>query len=127
MTNKERLEEIKEHFAYCMDEGLLFAEQEEKLLEELYEQSERVQELEKDIEEWKIVNDSWEEINTSLAKQNKRYKQALEEIVQTSITIPDYKEHSLHAEIVAYEALKGESDAFRALEVKQENPNNSWF
>ena len=42
MRVSERLEEIKEHFAYCMDEGLLFAEQEEKLLEELYEQAERV-------------------------------------------------------------------------------------
>jgi hypothetical protein len=41
-------------------------------------QAERVQELEKDIKEWKIVNESWEEINTNLAEQNKRYREALE-------------------------------------------------
>ena|SRR5690625_2398531 len=39
---------------------------------------ERVQELEKDIKEWEIVNESWEEINTQIVEQNKRYREALE-------------------------------------------------
>lgn len=43
----------------------------------LIEQAKRVQELEKDIKEWEIVNESWEEINTHLVEQNKRYLGAL--------------------------------------------------
>jgi len=34
---KERLNEIKEHFSYCIDTGLSIGEQEEELLFELYE------------------------------------------------------------------------------------------
>jgi len=71
--SKERLEEIKEHFAYCMDEGLLFAEQEEKLLEELYTQAERVE----------IVSDTLNQevaYSAKLERQNKRYRDYLKQI-----------------------------------------------
>jgi hypothetical protein len=76
MTDKERLEKIKVKY----NAGKLGEFIDSKLVNphDLKYLIERVQELEKDIEEWKIVNDSWEEINTSLAKQNQRYKQALE-------------------------------------------------
>lgn len=46
---KERLEVIKEHFKYCIDHGITLAEQEEKLLNELYQQAERGIELENEI------------------------------------------------------------------------------
>ncbi len=38
---KKRLDEIKEHFSYCIDTGLSIGEQEEKLLFELYETIEK--------------------------------------------------------------------------------------
>ena len=70
---KERLEEIKEHFAHCMDEGLLFAEQEEKLLEELYEQAERNLTAQETVE---ILGES---LKQSI-EQNKRYREFLEDM-----------------------------------------------
>src|SRR5699024_10099865 len=91
ITDKERLEEIKEHFAYCIDEGLLFAEQEERLLDELYkkieEQAKRVDELERknyDLREdlagrHSTVEELNEKIN-SLWIQNKRYRMSVEKI-----------------------------------------------
>ncbi len=39
------LQEIKEHFSYCIDEGLTIGESEEKLLNELYA---KVEQLEKE-------------------------------------------------------------------------------
>lgn len=78
MTYKERLEEIKNHFAYCMDEGLLFAEQEEKLLEELYKQAERVDELEVDLSYYKMSTEHYE----YMEQQNKRYSKALEDALR---------------------------------------------
>lgn len=71
--SKERLEEIKEHFAHCMDEGLLFSEQEEKLLEELYEQAERNLTAQETIE---MLGES---LKQSI-EQNKRYYELLESI-----------------------------------------------
>lgn len=70
----------------------------------------RVQELEKDIKEWEIVNESWEEINTQIVEQNKRYREALEEISNA-----DWNSEGLDAEReldkvtdVAIKALEGE-------------------
>lgn len=40
-------------------------------------QAKRAQELERDIKEWETVNESWEEINTTLVEQNKRYREYL--------------------------------------------------
>jgi len=77
-------------------------------------QAERVQELEKDIKEWEIVNESWEEINTVLGRQNKRYREALEEIVyqenlkETNVFGYDHEDISSYVEEVARKALEGE-------------------
>jgi hypothetical protein len=35
-VKKYTVQEIKEHFNYCMEEGLMFGEQEETLLEQIY-------------------------------------------------------------------------------------------
>lgn len=102
--SKERLEEIRTRLKYglgCLkhlrreilnsdDESL---KDQINLLENdikyLFEQAERVQELEKDIKEWEIVNECWEEINENLAEQNKRYREVLEEIASKRMTYAD--------------------------------------
>lgn len=43
-----------------------------------------------------------------LKKQNKHFRKALEEILESTMTIPDYREHSYHAERTAFKALKAE-------------------
>lgn len=78
--SKERLKNIDENkeLNVCGITGKpLSVELSIKEYSYLYTQAERVQELEKDVSEWKIVNEQWEKINTSLVEQNKRYREAI--------------------------------------------------
>lgn len=75
MTDKERSKEIKAVVERIRHQDINW----------LIKQAERVQELEekniqleKDIKEWGIVNECWEEINTRLIEQNKHYREANE-------------------------------------------------
>lgn len=78
------------------------------VLQDKEDLKERVQELEKDIEEWKIVNDSWEEINTSLVKQNKRYREAIENALEELNNSPRLSLEGLEAMEILDDALEGE-------------------
>lgn len=73
-----RLREIKDHFSYCVDNGLTIGEQEEKLLRELYE---RVKDQPRIIKNCKDQIKVTQELNDDLRKENERYKQAVEEIL----------------------------------------------
>ncbi|SRR5699024_10554390 len=102
--NKERLEEIKEHFAHCMDEGLLFAEQEEKLLEELYEQAERNLTAQETVE---ILGES---LKQSI-EQNKRYREAIEYVMNAKVNQYASVENVISdIKFVLSETLEGESN-----------------
>src|SRR5690625_4703171 len=76
--SKERLEEIEVQGYENDGDNRLFVKLKEDDYLYLREQIERVQALEKDVKEWEIVNESWEEINTQIVEQNKRYREALE-------------------------------------------------
>ncbi|KNE19061.1 hypothetical protein [Virgibacillus pantothenticus] len=110
MTDKERLEEMNRMKRHAI-------EHDDKPMLLIIEQAERVQELESKNKLLKsnlsVVQGYYKnmiKINKDIVEQNQQYREALEEIITTSITIPDYKEHSLHAELVARRALKGESE-----------------
>lgn len=47
---KLTLQDIKEHFNYCIDEGLAIGEQEEIFLQSLYKKAEKMEEQQKEIE-----------------------------------------------------------------------------
>lgn len=78
MTDKERLEEIKE--AYRLAINILLAS---KLNDSDTEcLINRVEELEKEKDEWKDTAQSYYMTNQELREQNKRYKQALKYIME---------------------------------------------
>ncbi|WP_077297379.1 hypothetical protein [Virgibacillus pantothenticus] len=109
MTDKERLEKIKVKYN-AGNAGKLGEFIDLKLVNpyDLKYLIERVQELEKDIDEWEIVNDSWEEINTSLAKQNKRYREAIEYAHGELKNSPRLSLEALEAMEILGDALEGE-------------------
>lgn len=74
MTDKERLEEIKNNdISY-----LLYGTKLKDYWEWLIEQAERVRELEEERSEWKDTAQSYYMTNQELREQNKRYREALE-------------------------------------------------
>ncbi|GIP61961.1 hypothetical protein J32TS6_05160 [Virgibacillus pantothenticus] len=95
---EERLEEMNRMKRHAI-------EHDDKPMLRIIEQAEKKTELEQSYR--RTISKQNKQI-TALYKENKRYREALEEIVQTSITIKDYKAHSYHAELVAQKALEGE-------------------
>lgn len=75
---KLTLQDIKEHFSYCIDEGLAIGEQEEILLHSLYKKAEKMEEQQKEIESWKELHGSLSKRTTYLNKENARLREALE-------------------------------------------------
>ena len=75
-------------------------------------QAERVQELEELIEDYKTVNKELHDRRKKLRKQNKRYREALEEIVyqenlkETNVFGYDHEDISSYVEEVARKALE---------------------
>ncbi|WP_077317598.1 hypothetical protein [Virgibacillus proomii] len=61
-----------------------------------------------------------------LQYQNQRYKQAIEKAMK-ALDWGDPSNAIEKAKLILAVASKGESDATRALEVKQENPGQGWF
>lgn len=104
MTDKERLEEIKEKYMeHEYDFNLIKND-----INWLIEQAERVQEVEEERDEWKDTAQSYYMTNQELREQNKRYKRALEEISNA-----DWNSEGLDAE---RELDKVTDVAFKALE-----------
>lgn len=116
MTDKERLEEIKEidisPLCFYLNEMTNF---DGKLLKGywkwLIQQAERVEELEKEKDEWKDTAQSYYMTNQWLREQNRRYKHALEEISNA-----DWNSEGLDAE---RELDRVTDIAFKALEVTE--------
>lgn len=105
----ERLKEIKEHFDYCMEDGLLFGEQEEKLLHELYERVERAEELDTQLyaiqesyRQERNYNKKLEGRMQELEKVNRKRKRALDSILDSALLSESEAQTIL-------EALKGVS------------------
>lgn len=105
MTDKEWLEDLKDQYHFYVEKGIAF-NLEHSDIERLFMQAERVQELEAVLAFYankksytEKVNDEWGAATAILVDRGMK----------------------------AREALKGESDAIRALEVKQENPGQGWF
>lgn len=89
--SKERLEEIPYNVGYSLNdnENVLIKEDDYKWL---YEQAERVQELEKKNDRLKQEADFWRVEDREmmrLSHENKRYREALEEIAQKRMTYAD--------------------------------------
>ena len=94
--SKERLEEIKQyliHFYNAVD-----VEEDIKVyifntlkIEWLIEQAERVQELEETVEDYKTVNKELHQRGRKIRKQNKRLREALEEIARGRFPGASYK------------------------------------
>ena len=84
MTDKERLEEIKEAYRWTIDNSLvprLSDSDTEWLIN-------RVKELEEERDEWKDTAQSYYVTNQELREQNERYKQALEFYADSKNWIP---------------------------------------
>lgn len=80
--SKKRLEEIKKrlallHSAVDVDDEYKNYIFKDLKVEWLIEQAERVQELEKEKDEWKYTAQSYYMTNQELREQNKRYREAL--------------------------------------------------
>lgn len=80
MNDKERLEEIKNSYLEGLHRlfGASWVSMPKENFDWLIQQAERVQELEKEKDEWKDTAQSYYMTNQELREQNKRYKQALE-------------------------------------------------
>lgn len=125
MTDKEKLEEIK---VKC-NAGKLGEFIDSKLVNphDLKYLIERVQQLEDEIEN--LETDLWHANHfKNLANQkNAIYRIAFKQIKLQILfdgAIEDQRENIIE---IIDKALEGESDATRALEVKQENPGQGWF
>ena|SRR5690625_1335500 len=101
----ERLEEIKEHLALCMDQGFLFTEQEEKLLEVLYERAEQVEDMQKLVNYHQQKQKEAEDANEPYRHQNKRYREAIEKALAECV-----KDRPITAEKILAKALESESE-----------------
>lgn len=77
MTDKERLENIKEQYQWAV-ENRLANRVDDSDIEWLIQQAKRVEESEKERDEWKDTSQFYYMTNQELREQNKRYKQALE-------------------------------------------------
>ena len=107
--SREKLEVIKEKYQVKRLNGrtsVLSVNPTE--LDWLIKQAERAQELE---ELNRILSSDKSMFIEELVReqqQNKRYREALKEIVDSTMAIKDYKEHSFHSERVAIKALEAE-------------------
>ena len=85
MTDKERLEDIKERFAKYQTDYNLNGED----VEWLIQQAERVQELESELNKQIEIGYKFEGEVYGLAKENKRYRKALNTIITSWIASTD--------------------------------------
>ncbi|WP_346216380.1 hypothetical protein NSQ14_11895 [Caldifermentibacillus hisashii] len=110
MTDKERMEEIKEIYRWAIENSIAnrIADSD---IDWLIKQAERVEELEEERDEWKDTAQSYYMTNQELREQNQRYKRALEEISNA-----DWNSEGLDAE---RELDKVTDVAFKALEDKE--------
>ncbi len=107
MTDKERMEEIKEIYRWAIENSIAnrIADSDIDWL------INRVEELEEERDEWKDTAQSYYMTNQELREQNQRYKRALEEISNA-----DWNSEGLDAE---RELDKVTDVAFKALEGKE--------
>jgi|GEM_PF-4212735 len=96
MSDEERLENMIP-IGFDLDGNLLLKSEDYHWL---MEQAERVEELEKEKDEWKDTAQSYYMTNQELREQNKRYREALEEIARGRFSGASYK---------ARKALEGEA------------------
>ena len=117
MTDKERLEEIAYNVGVSLDgeKALMSSDDYDFLYNYALEQAERVQELERELEEHK--SKFTVKYTMSLREQNKRYREALEEIANSDgwliepnplCTIEEAYERCVET---ARQALEGEGNA----------------
>ena len=81
MTGKELINEIESKIAWNdmnIDETSISLRDVKRLLNELEKQTERVQELEETVEDYKTVNKELHQRGRKVRKQIKRYREALE-------------------------------------------------
>lgn len=93
--SKERLEEIKERFAKYQTDYNLNGED----VEWLIQQAERVQELESELNKQIEIGYKFEGEVYDLAKENKRYREALLDVKETLNT-------SLSMDVESYESIE---------------------
>lgn len=109
----EQLEDIKKHLKgaviYFLHYGNINIKNIEKIASDIDLLIKRVVELEHDKEHLELIKERQEEEYRIIHEENKRYREALLEILETTMTIKDSTEHSYYAEDVARRALaKGE-------------------
>ncbi|MEN0648895.1 hypothetical protein NSQ82_07680 [Caldifermentibacillus hisashii] len=100
----ERLEEIKEIYRWAIDNSLV-PRLSDSDTEWLIEQSEKVEELELEVNDWRAEVQKWQrfykeseeshletkELLKSIVNQNKRYRKVLEEIARDRLPGASYK------------------------------------
>jgi DNA-binding transcriptional regulator YbjK len=104
MTDKERLEEINEKYMkHEYDYALKSTD-----IDWLIKQAERVEKLEEERDEWKDTAQSYYMTNQELREQNKRYRKAINNIIEKAMLFGTNEE--------VYDAIQ---DAIKALEVEK--------
>lgn len=122
MTDKERLEEIKKNAnTYKFHDFITELIYDDYLW--LVEQVEKKTELEQSYR--RTISKQNKQI-TALREKNQRYKQLIEKAMK-ELDWGDPSNAIEKAKLILAVASKGESDATRALEVKQDNPGQGWF
>ena len=91
--SKERLEEIKNSHLRGIHSlfGTPWVSMPKENFDWLIEQAERVQELEETVEDYKTVNKELHQRGRKIRKQNKRLREALEEIARGRFPGASYK------------------------------------
>lgn len=122
MMDKERLEEIKKNAnTYKFHDFITELIYDDYLW--LVEQVEKKTELEQSYR--RTISKQNKQI-TALREKNQRYKQLIEKAMK-ELDWGDPSNAIEKAKLILAVASKGESDATRALEVKQDNPGQGWF
>ena len=129
MTDKERLEEIKNSYLEGLHRlfGTPWVSMPKENFDFLIKQAERVEELELEVNDWRAEVQKWQkfykeseeshsetkELLKSIVNQNKRYREALEEIMRTetvTTALADGQVAYTFSGHIARKALEGDND-----------------